>query len=151
MKINLKDAFLLDRYEKTIEFSLPVSEEDPILTDAEFRGEPKVRFLISGKYGMVHCETEIDLSYTGICCRCLEEVEGDLHIENRRRMITDPDKEDEDTILIGSDFFFFPEEEARNQIIMEFPVRFLCDEDCKGLCPVCGCNLNREQCDCEAL
>ena len=151
MKINLKDAFLLDRFEKTIEFALRLSDEDSILTDAEFKGEPKVRFLISCKYGLVHCDTIIDFSYIGSCCRCLEEVEGDLHIENRRRMITDPDKEDEDTILIGSDFFFYPEEEARNQIIMEFPVRFLCEEDCKGLCPVCGCNLNREQCDCEAL
>ena len=150
MKINLKDAFLLDRYEKTIELSLAEAAEDPILTDAELKGEAKARFSISGKYGLVHCESSIDLSYVGTCCRCLEEVEGDLHIENRRRMITDPEKEDEDTILIGSDFFFLPEEEARNQIIMEFPVRLLCNEDCKGLCPVCGCNRNQQQCECEA-
>ena len=151
MKINLKDAFLLDRYEKTIEFSLPLSEEDPILTDAEFKEEPKVRFMISGKYGLVYCETEIDLSYIASCCRCLEDVEGSLHIANRRRMIIDPDKEDEDTILIEPNYWFYPDEEARNQIIMEFPTRFLCDEDCKGLCSVCGCNLNHEQCECEAL
>ena len=150
MKINLKDAFLLDRYEKKIEFSLPQSDE-PILTEAELKGEPSVSFFISGKYGLVHCDTVIDLAYIGMCCRCLEDVEGSLHIENRRRIITDPNKEDEDTILIGSDFFFHPEEEARNQIIMEFPVRFLCDEDCKGLCPVCGCNLNHNQCECETL
>ena len=64
-------------------------------------------------------------------------------------MITDPLKEDADTILIDEHFMFFPEEEAKNQIIMEFPVRFLCSEDCKGLCPECGCNRNLENCGCE--
>lgn len=149
MKINLRDAFLLDRYEKTLEFQLSLEEDDPILNEAEFKENPKVRFFISAKYGLVHCETTIDLSFIGCCSRCLEPVEGDLHIENRRRMITDPDKEDENTILIDPNFMFFPDEEARNQIILEFPERFLCKEDCKGLCPVCGCNRNLQDCGCE--
>ena len=28
------------------------------------------------------------------------------------------------------------------------PFKVLCDEDCKGLCPSCGANLNQEQCSC---
>ena len=34
------------------------------------------------------------------------------------------------------------------QLEMEFPVRFLCREDCKGLCQRCGKNLNEGACDC---
>lgn len=38
---------------------------------------------------------------------------------------------------------------AQDDILLELPIRMLCSEDCKGLCPVCGCNLNREQCGCQ--
>lgn len=149
MKINLKDAFILDRYEKSVEFQLPVAGDEALASLAEFKKEPKVSFSIHGKYGLVLCDTVIDLEYTSYCCRCLSPVSGDLHIKNQRRMITDPLKEDEDTILIDKNFVFYPYEEAKNQIILEFPERFLCSEDCKGLCPVCGCNRNSEECSCE--
>lgn len=33
-------------------------------------------------------------------------------------------------------------------IIMNTPVAFLCKDDCKGLCPVCGKNLNDGECKC---
>ncbi len=33
-------------------------------------------------------------------------------------------------------------------ISLSLPNRIICREDCKGLCPVCGCDLNKEQCDC---
>ncbi len=37
----------------------------------------------------------------------------------------------------------------REQIILMIPVKPLCDEVCKGLCPQCGANLNRETCHCQ--
>ncbi len=151
MKINLRDAFVLDRYEKSVEFDLSVGEDDALLALASFPENPKVSFSIRGKYGLVMCDTVIDLSYESFCGRCLSPVSGALHIENSRRIITDPLKEDEDTILIPENLMFDPEEEAKNQIILEFPDRFLCQDDCKGLCPVCGCNRNEETCGCESL
>jgi uncharacterized protein len=36
----------------------------------------------------------------------------------------------------------------REQIILMMPLKPLCDEACKGLCPHCGANLNREACTC---
>ena len=149
MKINLKDAFILDRFEKSVNFQLQVEGDEELNSLASFTEAPQVSFSIRGKYGLVMCDTVIDFAYTSYCCRCLAPVSGKLHIENQRRMITDPLKEDEDTILIDPNFVFYPDEEAKNQIILEFPERFLCAEDCKGLCPVCGCNRNIEKCDCE--
>ncbi len=40
-------------------------------------------------------------------------------------------------------------EAVRDTIILEIPMRSLCNEDCKGLCPHCGINLNFEKCDCK--
>ncbi len=149
MKINLKDAFILDRYEKTVGFRLDIEGDEELNSLATFDKQPEVSFSIRGKYGLVICDTVIDASYQTFCCRCLEPVNGVLHIESQRRMITDPSKEDEDTILIDPQFVFYPNEEAKNQIILEFPDRSLCSEDCKGLCPVCGCNRNLSKCTCE--
>jgi uncharacterized protein len=40
-------------------------------------------------------------------------------------------------------------EVMREQFILALPMKPLCREDCQGLCPVCGINRNREQCDCQ--
>ena len=37
---------------------------------------------------------------------------------------------------------------VREQIYLSLPMKFLCCEECHGLCPVCGTNLNKEKCGC---
>jgi uncharacterized protein len=37
----------------------------------------------------------------------------------------------------------------QEQVVMEFPLRALCKQDCKGLCPKCGADLNEDFCDCD--
>jgi uncharacterized protein len=37
---------------------------------------------------------------------------------------------------------------VREDILLALPQRFLCREDCAGICPGCGCNLNEEECTC---
>jgi len=34
-------------------------------------------------------------------------------------------------------------------IVLAYPMKSLCHEDCRGLCPSCGTNLNKKQCSCE--
>ena len=38
----------------------------------------------------------------------------------------------------------------REQFYLALPMKPLCREDCRGLCPVCGINRNRETCSCQA-
>jgi uncharacterized protein len=40
-------------------------------------------------------------------------------------------------------------EVVREQLYLALPMKPLCQEDCKGLCPVCGVNRNRETCTCQ--
>ena len=39
---------------------------------------------------------------------------------------------------------------CREDILLAMPSRFKCSETCKGICPGCGANLNREKCRCSA-
>jgi uncharacterized protein len=40
------------------------------------------------------------------------------------------------------------EDALREQVLLALPIKAICREDCKGLCPHCGRNLNSEQCSC---
>ena len=39
-------------------------------------------------------------------------------------------------------------EVAREQIVLNLPEQVLCSEDCKGICPTCGTDLNEGECRC---
>ena len=41
------------------------------------------------------------------------------------------------------------EELVRNELIVQWPIRVLCKDDCKGICSRCGANLNIQTCDCD--
>lgn len=40
-------------------------------------------------------------------------------------------------------------DEVRSELMVHLPVKPLCREDCKGLCPVCGVDLNEKKCSCK--
>jgi len=42
------------------------------------------------------------------------------------------------------------DDDVRQEIILNFPLKTLCRKDCKGLCPVCGKNLNYGKCNCNS-
>jgi len=50
--------------------------------------------------------------------------------------------------LTGEDFVDLTPQ-MREDIILELPQRVLCQSDCKGLCPVCGKDLNEGACGCK--
>ncbi len=87
------------------------------------------------------------------CARCLEdaryEITGDVEsyyvLDSHR--LADDESDDEFTILEadGKADLAIPIVAA---IIFELPQIVLCKEDCAGLCPKCGINLNEESCDC---
>jgi uncharacterized protein len=47
---------------------------------------------------------------------------------------------------VGDDHTVDLGEAIRDTLVMETPFVVLCQPDCKGLCPVCGANLNKEDC-----
>ena len=40
------------------------------------------------------------------------------------------------------------DQDVRDEIILDHPIRIVCRESCKGLCPFCGADLNHEKCNC---
>jgi uncharacterized protein len=82
------------------------------------------------------------------CSRCLQNFNYDLDIEFHEKLTNNPDSKDDDLILINNDKFNLTKI-IENNVVMSLPIQRLCKDDCRGLCTVCGENLNLSSCDCE--
>ena len=101
------------------------------------------RLLISG---------EVSMTVLIPCNRCLEDVVTDIHFNIDKELTLDGaeinDGEIEDTdYLIG--FNLDIDKLIYGEILVNWPMKVLCKEDCKGICKVCGMNLNKGNCDCQ--
>ena len=100
--------------------------------------------------GTVEAHVEI------MCARCLEsfsfplfgEVEGYYLISDDGA--TPKDFEEGEFEILPENNEIDLEPLLRVALLLELPFIPLCDENCKGICPHCGCSLNEEECDCAA-
>jgi DUF177 domain-containing protein len=106
------------------------------------------RFRLSG-----HVQTVLELP----CSRCLEpfscavDVPFDLVYHPQTSNVGEGEKEVEEEDLSTA---FYDDQKIdltqlmREQFYLALPMKPLCGDGCRGLCPVCGTNLNRGTCDC---
>ena len=92
---------------------------------------------------------ECSANYVSQCSRCLADTHEKLDFSIKEVFSkTELDNENDDVIILNSNEIDL-KEIAEQAICCALPITCLCSDDCKGLCPVCGCNLNTENCSCE--
>lgn len=146
---------------KELSFAEPEAEINRILEKGpltEFRiNEPigvTVSFYRAGTE--LFFEGGLHASTTAICARCAEEFaapsDRDFRLVLAPKSVgfdEEKDLRDEDlefSLYDGDQIDLSPL--IREQFLLALPTRPLCQEDCRGLCPKCGVNLNHEQCAC---
>lgn len=83
------------------------------------------------------------------CARCTRRIKRDFCTEFTEVLVNaDNEISDMDDVVIFGGYTIDLTEIVRNNILISLPIRFLCDEDCKGICPTCGADLNEESCKC---
>ena len=94
----------------------------------------------------------VDVTLSIPCGRCLEEVptqicfDIDKKLDINDSVLTDDEMEEND-YLIG--FELDVDKLVYAEILVNWPMRVLCKEDCEGICKVCGMNLNKGDCGCQ--
>ncbi|HDS03584.1 MAG TPA: DUF177 domain-containing protein [Firmicutes bacterium] len=109
---------------------------------------------VSGGYELTGTLTGV---YTLQCSRCLEMFKRSFLIPVRLMLKPRPTfKEGEMTLAEEElDLVFYDDstidigKALRDEVIVNLPTKPVCDEKCRGLCPVCGQNLNKGECQCE--
>lgn len=101
--------------------------------------EPFVLKLSNVEKGKASVTGNVKLTLQLSCDRCLEEVPYTFVMPLEYVLTEDEGSElDAETLL-------------HDEIIVNWPMKILCREDCKGICSVCGQNLNHGACGCDTF
>lgn len=113
-----------------------------------FSGPAKLSgtYVYDGKTFRVDADASV--SYETTCSRCGEPMIQSLAFSFSERFVRSVFKTEDDELypyegekLDLTNAFF-------DNLFLEMPMTSVCNPSCKGLCPVCGANLNRGQCSC---
>lgn len=137
------------------EFALAIPVEDIVLAGQRYvahPGEPVAQVEVSQSSSGWHFRLRVATELVGPCWRCLNDAHVPLQAESRDYSAYDrPYGEgyDEDLdceYLTGEDLDVIAM--ARDALVDLLPARILCRQDCAGLCPTCGADLNAGPCSC---
>ena len=154
MQINLTE--ILSREQKTIDFTVavemdsfgsalgtfPIKKKEPFKLTVTNLGEDRVRLV---------GDTAVTVVIP--CDRCLCDVDTrlDLHIDKEAE-IRPADQEGIEELVETEYIFGYNldvDELVYSEILVNWPMKTLCKESCKGICRKCGANLNHGTCDCD--
>ena len=91
------------------------------------------------------------------CSRCLEDFDLDLSLRMAIKLTEkskSPDAAEMELHNEDLDVYYYEGDEidldpyVYEEVMLNVPMRPLCREECKGICPTCGKNRNAEPCDC---
>lgn len=147
MKIDLSPMLGGDTDEISFDYPLTIEEDFYGVT---FPKPVRVLGTIKNRAGYIALRAKAEAVYETVCDRCLEPIVKDLTLEYEKGVALSNtlENEDNDDYLIAVDRQLELDEPMREAIILDFPTKHLCREDCKGLCPKCGKNLNEGPCAC---
>ena len=127
------------------------------LDGVEFTSGARVVGEVTDNAGYMRLSVNVSLSYRGECARCLRQMDGTLSFGFERTVVSedtlsresgeDDDYSDEYAVL--DDGKLDIDTQLREMLILEFPSKILCSDDCKGLCIKCGHDLNEGDCGCD--
>ncbi len=152
--LNLKEEL---KHEDFIEKNISIPFESLDLPQEYSNGGKSVDvhlYIIKDKEGYV-VSLSINSDIKVECSRCLEPFNMDLKGSNSivfsKRLGKNKELKEKDlnVELLEDEEHFDVNELVREEIIVQTPMKPLCDENCRGICPVCGSNRNENPCACE--
>ena len=157
MKLDLRPLLAGDKLLRfDYELVLDTNREDTasFLYGVSFPSPMKVTGEITNTAGYMRMTLSMSVDYISECARCLAPVSGKFSLDLEKtvapeKLLVGLDEDKLDDYAIIKDGFLDMDEQLMAQLEMEFPIRFLCHDDCKGLCQRCGKNLNEGNCGCD--
>ena len=134
---------------------LPVSYEITPEELSEVRGYTfAAPVAVSGEFynraGIVTLKYTVSCTLDVVCDRCLTELKRDYSYDFSHTVVPSLQSEGDiyDTYLVAQHDSIDMNETVISDLLLMLPTKMLCREDCKGLCDICGCNLNERTCNC---
>ena len=125
-----------------------------IIEDVSFTDGARVYGKITNSAGYMRLTLKADLPYVGECARCLERVSGVFTLDFERTVVTEGMVSEEkleesaDEYIVIEDGKLELDFAVREELMIDFPRKLLCSDDCEGLCPKCGKPKKLGDCGC---
>lgn len=110
--------------------------------------------VVTDEGGYMRLSLKASLPYKGECARCLDPVSGVQDFDVERTVVPEGsltqeqlENGDEEYVVLQKSKLDI-DNELRELLLLEFPYRLLCSEDCPGLCSRCGKSLKNGPCGC---
>lgn len=140
----------------TKEYVIPIEMDSFKSTMGEYQIKSKkdltLTFKNTGKK-TISLNSKLDIVFTVPCDRCLMDVDTHINLDSERDINFGEESENADELLEDMSFIegtaFDTERYVYCEILENFPMKVLCKDGCKGICTVCGCNLNEGECNCD--
>ena len=148
MKINIASVVKNDGASLPFSGSMELGRVSLSGSTLDFKKPVTVSGVIQSLGGTVEISADICGEYTAQCSRCGEVCA--LPLKARLEESTEEDFSDADEECLSLNGNILDIGGAVEAAVFgEVGLRVLCSEDCKGLCPVCGTNLNKNKCNCD--
>lgn len=135
-----------------LELTCEVDEIDLEAEAVDFVGPVTAKLNLFKQDDTTYVKAELSVVMEAECAKCLSSVREILEVssENQYRPLPNTSQHllDDIGIRYYEEEYIDLSEDIKENLLLEVPARILCSEDCKGLCPHCGQNLNKEKCDC---
>lgn len=147
MTLDLKRIFATNGAVSPISYEMDMSSVDhagafPLKKPVKIEGS------VSNRADTVQLSLKIAYCYEAPCDRCGAEVEHMYSVSLERALAVSIEGEESDTIIPVPNMQLDVDELVFTEVYGDLPTKFLCEENCLGLCPKCGKNLNDGACDC---
>ena len=155
MRISLSEVMNLSGNSKTIEAPIEMDSfaydggeydfisREPVIIKLNKVSPRTLRFLAKSR-----CVLSAE------CSRCLEPVELPFEINVDDELILDENggactRDDDEKLSFVKDYELDVDNFIKEELMIGFPLKVLCSEECRGICPKCGANLNKGECGCD--
>ena len=134
----------------TVDYTLTPQQLDGV----EFEGDAHVMGEVTDEAGYMRLTLTATVAYHTTCARCLDRVDGDFSVQLERTVAAEGTlteeqlEENVDEYAVIENGTLDVDEAIREELLLSFPMRVLCSEECLGLCPKCGKPKRLGDCGC---
>ena len=149
MKLDLKKIARTPGASLDFDFPLDLSSF-PWDGAAPVREPVRVHGTVRNMAGALLLRAELDARLHLTCDRCTKPFPSDKHLEYETLLADQlEDADNDDIVLLDDDDQLELDELMTDVFVLGLDTKNLCKEDCRGLCPGCGADLNTEPCRCK--
>lgn len=147
MRIDVSDIVKVDGAALDVEFDGVLegvaSAQEPFLFDKPvvFKGK------LVNVGGVLKLEGKLKTGYLAKCYRCLKDIDAKMDIAVKEEFLDGKTAAGDEVYTYEGNFIEI-DKVLKDNIILNLPMKQICSEECRGLCPQCGNDLNTGICSC---